>query len=92
MSMPSTDTHVPAPCLSPDAVHLGQPAMVAAIERGQLAVVRELLLAGADPNKRGSGYPPLVRAAFCRNLAILGEVLKGGADVNSTQGRASALK
>lgn len=77
--------------VSPDAVHLGQPAMVAAIERGQLAAVREFLLAGADPNKRGSGYPPLVRAAFLRNLAIVGELIKGGADVNSIQGRGASV-
>jgi len=77
--------------VSPDSVHLGLTALVAATERGQLASVRELLRAGANPNDGGTGYPPLFRAAFLRNLSLITELIKSGADVNRTAGTGAAI-
>lgn len=45
----------------------------------QVAIIRELLKAGADPNLKGCGSFPLVQTF---HLECVTELLKGGADVN----------
>jgi len=66
--------------------HTGVSDLVRAVEDGDLAAVRALLKAGADPNGHNrEGEPVLLLAAYQeRGLPIVRELLKAGADVDGT--------
>lgn len=58
----------------------GKTALIEAIERGDVEMVRLLLDAGADPDVKGGGYTPLGRAAILGHGRITAMLLKYGAD------------
>lgn len=58
----------------------GRTALLEAVDRGHVEMVRLLLDAGADPDLRGGGHAPLVRAALLGHAQITGMLLKHGAD------------
>jgi ankyrin repeat protein len=66
--------------------------LVAAADKGHLAVVQELIKAGADVNGQYGQYKrtPLEFAAYGGHLAVVQELIKNGADVKASGALASA--
>lgn len=59
----------------------GDDALLLAVFRGHLPVVK-LLLAGGAPVNRSEGWPPLAYAAFNGEVTVMAYLLERGADVN----------
>src|SRR4051794_12914734 len=61
----------------------GATALVRAVEKEDLQLLREELGRGADPNVRGAeGEPILVLSSLLKNFRIVRELLKAGAQVD----------
>ncbi|MEW6677407.1 MAG: ankyrin repeat domain-containing protein [Pseudomonadota bacterium] len=58
----------------------GKTALVEAVDRGDVEMVRLLLDAGADPDLKAAGYTPLGRAAMQGHSRIARMLLEAGAD------------
>jgi uncharacterized protein len=70
----------------------GGRALLYAVEKGDIALVRALLLLGVDVNFISDDYdstPPLITAAACGHAHIVHLLIAAGADVNA---RASRLR
>ncbi len=62
--------------------------LIAAVNAGDIATLRNLLSAGGDVNARDEdGATLLMLAAHCGNLAMVQALLAAGADVNATDER-----
>lgn len=74
------------PNAKPD--YWGKTALLRAVERGDVEVVRLLLDAGADPDLKSGGYTPLGRAALLGHGQVAERLLKAGAnpDLKSSDG------
>ena len=60
-------------------------ALTVAAERGEAVFVRELIEAGADPDRTGSGTETaIIKAARNGHVAAVQALVDGGADVNET--------
>jgi ankyrin repeat protein len=64
----------------------GSTALVHAVARGDVEMVRLLLDAGADPDQRGGGHTPLGLAALRGHTRVAGLLLKAGANPNLKSG------
>lgn len=62
-----------------NAVVSGRTPLAVAVENGQLAMVRWLLKAGADPNMGSPDWVPAVEAVYTNSAVIFDELIKQGA-------------
>lgn len=71
--------------VSPDLVVKGDWGPLSrAAYKGRVAVVRNLLAHGADPNRREAGVPVLVLAANKGRTNVVRQLIKAGADIEAT--------
>lgn len=56
--------------------------LVKAAQAGDLAEVKRLLAAGADPNEGANGFTPLYASVISNQVAVMQTLLAGGADPN----------
>jgi ankyrin repeat protein/beta-lactamase regulating signal transducer with metallopeptidase domain len=80
-------TAAPAPALVPAAAPMRDALALAAVRTGDLAVLRQVLDAGADPEEAGQdGQRPLMVAVDADNADMARALLEAGADVNVHDG------
>jgi ankyrin repeat protein len=70
----------------------GPSPLVLALERASMAIIDELLVAGADPNRRSRGFSPLGKAAVHGRIDAIALLLKHGADLQRSMALTVAVQ